>query len=787
MPNVLPKGIETIHFGSTFNQPLQHVWLPAGLKTLTLEKDFEQSLLPGWLPDGLKTLTFGRYYNEPLQPGHLPSSLETLVFGYLFRQPIEPGQLPIGLKRLTFDEHYTHPFRVGSLPNGLVSLTFGRFFNQPLQPGHLPATLEHLKFGRGFQRPLVDTGVDPAYALSFVRGQKKDIDKAIRKEKKEKKDLRQRQDSNLRLRGDFLSREAHSDKAKQVLESLSKQTLEDMVIKTVVLAPLNKQLTAADISYQVTPDTRIKITGQLRLSTANVLFDIKDSNSLMGNEHSTMLTPDEMKSREIGLMDGEMKRKLNTKASKYTYTDDIVDVEVWDVVDVAQKKKSTSALQLTRGANAAGKEEEDSNTFTAPSASDVAALKKGGGSFRVHSLDAQTVDVMKNTHAVIFMIDPAKRWTLQYVEREIVKLPEDLFVLVITNFRDRTYSAAKDKNYVTSGDVEALCDTRANMRHIDSSMLNAYGLRAIVAFFNVPFLKMQRSALLQALDRNQIEYESATEEINLLVEQLNYDDHVGRIEQARLARESAPPQPTATPLRQSGGIGAPSPSQVSPNDNTNRSISWKWWILFSSWKVAPVAQVKAPAARPQTAITKVDDFDPNESVGEDDSFYDDKPAKSSNFFKKTPAAAAPATPASDSFYDDDDDGFNPLVAQDEGDDSDEDVQRFSTPAVKAQPPKVVPAKTVASSPKSVPPTTIKPVAIVSKPVAKPSKHETFDNDDDSDQDNPFVTKDEDSEDEPPKKTPTKPVAVSKPPISKPVATASSPKLSTTPSLSSQQL
>lgn len=73
----------------------------------------------------------------------------------------------------------------------------------------------------------------------------------------------------------------------------------------------------------------------------------------------------------------------------YKTSDDIVKVEVWDVVDVANKKKRlvTDKLKI-----------ENSNAEA--SADDVAEF----------GLDANTIDVYKNTNGVIFVFDITKTW-----------------------------------------------------------------------------------------------------------------------------------------------------------------------------------------------------------------------------------------------------------------------------------------------------------------------------------------------------------------------------------------
>lgn len=72
-------------------------------------------------------------------------------------------------------------------------------------------------------------------------------------------------------------------------------------------------------------------------------------------------------------------------AWSYKNSDDIVKVEVWDVVDVAGRKKRlpTDKLKLDNGSG------------------------DGGGDV---ALDANTIDVYKNTHGTILVFDITKAW-----------------------------------------------------------------------------------------------------------------------------------------------------------------------------------------------------------------------------------------------------------------------------------------------------------------------------------------------------------------------------------------
>ena len=54
-------------------------------------------------------------------------------------------------------------------------------------------------------------------------------------------------------------------------------------------------------------------------------------------------------------------------------------------------------------------------------------------------LDAQFLDVYKQTHGVIFIFDITKLWTFEYVKRELENVPSSIPVLVLANFSDMSH------------------------------------------------------------------------------------------------------------------------------------------------------------------------------------------------------------------------------------------------------------------------------------------------------------------------------------------------------------
>jgi hypothetical protein len=68
-------------------------------------------------------------------------------------------------------------------------------------------------------------------------------------------------------------------------------------------------------------------------------------------------------------------------------------------------------------------------------------------------------------------------------------------------------------------------DDPADLYYAESSMKNAYGLKYLYKFLNIPFLKLQRTTLYQLLNRNKEEMKTTLEELTFMreKEEQNYD------------------------------------------------------------------------------------------------------------------------------------------------------------------------------------------------------------------------------------------------------------------------
>ena len=189
--------------------------------------------------------------------------------------------------------------------------------------------------------------------------------------------------------------------------------------------------------------------------------------------------------------------------------EDTVMLEVWDVVDKASKRKISDSLTLAN----ANRDDAESGRHTFP-------------------LDATVVDVYQSCHAAVFLVDPSKKWTYEYVQRELALVPEHIPTCILINFRD--YPASK--RAIRPEEVEADCGYAFGKRPfrpfvVETSLLNCYGLQALSTFLHIPFLCLKRASLEQAMRLNTNAIVQAQEALKT-VKGSRYDEYERRIEAA---------------------------------------------------------------------------------------------------------------------------------------------------------------------------------------------------------------------------------------------------------------
>jgi len=204
----------------------------------------------------------------------------------------------------------------------------------------------------------------------------------------------------------------------------------------------------------------------------------------------------------------------------YKTTSDLVQVQVWDVVDkgIAQPHDPRIRSLIAQG---------KVRTDAVPKA--IVA-------------DASTVDVYKNCHAVLMVFDPSRRWTFEYIHNEVGKVPSNKQILLMANFRDlhqrRQVSEVEIENFLRG------CDN--NVNYIECCMMNGYGLKQVYNWLNIPFLMLKQESLENELKRAQQELKTAKHEAQLVQEQ-DYESYL-KLVNMQMKLQNRPPIPDIGPI-----------------------------------------------------------------------------------------------------------------------------------------------------------------------------------------------------------------------------------------------
>ncbi|GAM27225.1 hypothetical protein SAMD00019534_104000 [Acytostelium subglobosum LB1] len=163
-PGCLPSSITSLKFGDRFNKALSLEAFPSSLTSLEIGTSFDHSL-EGVLPSSLRTLVLLTGHCE-LRPTTLPRSLTSLMVGPTFMQFLVKDVLPPTLISLTFDRDFNMPLLADVLPSSLTHLTLGLHFGSELV---LPPSVTHLTIGYFSQFKYVQSTVRMV-EISYVIG-----------------------------------------------------------------------------------------------------------------------------------------------------------------------------------------------------------------------------------------------------------------------------------------------------------------------------------------------------------------------------------------------------------------------------------------------------------------------------------------------------------------------------------------------------------------------------------------------------------------------------------------
>ena len=143
--------------------------------------------------------------------------------------------------------------------------------------------------------------------------------------------------------------------------------------------------------------------------------------------------------------------------------DDFSKIDVWDCVDDGYLLEPLELLGNNQRCSQSG--------MTA-------------GKHRYQPLDTKAVDVYKDSHVVIFLINPFSRQSLDYVRKSYTEVSMNICILLVLNFKDLVYNFVSDDESkevlqleVTKDQVLSLADEIRNHRmheyKMDSSIANS--------------------------------------------------------------------------------------------------------------------------------------------------------------------------------------------------------------------------------------------------------------------------------------------------------------------------
>jgi len=161
--------------------------------------------------------------------------------------------------------------------------------------------------------------------------------------------------------------------------------------------------------------------------------------------------------------------------------DEKVDIEVWDVVDGDDDDDDDTTVD----------NKNDDDNKIAGLKSTITSISSSADSTKLARLTTSVVDVYKNSHGCVFLLDPRKTGDLTYIKENILDVPLLCPILVVLNFRDATDDVPSALSLNT---VTAALQPLAASRHLtvtEASMLNCFGLRRIHEWCSIPLLALR--------------------------------------------------------------------------------------------------------------------------------------------------------------------------------------------------------------------------------------------------------------------------------------------------------
>ncbi|XP_050665363.1 rab-like protein 6 isoform X2 [Leptidea sinapis] len=149
-----------------------------------------------------------------------------------------------------------------------------------------------------------------------------------------------------------------------------------------------------------------------------------------------------------------------------------------------------------------------------------------------------------------------------------MSIPADLPVIILGNHCDMQHHRQVHAHHIDQALYNARAVRTAPIRYAESSMRNGFGLRILHKFLSVPFLRLQKTSLLEQLQRNQKDTEVIEKELDDFQksDESDYDAFVDKLVNKR--RQSTETEPRVNNERSPSivlGAGKPIvPPSVNP-------------------------------------------------------------------------------------------------------------------------------------------------------------------------------------------------------------------------------